>query len=615
MKSLASWTARIRPGLRAKEILAVSLLTLLVVATLSIAHLMLLTHVVIQDVDRHGQMIARQIYAQSARVLARGGGDPLAALRDDRDLQALVEASAEYSPQLLYAAVTDSRDRVVLDSDRRKVGEVLPPRPRLKTLVDLDGWRRVRALFGEPQIYEVALPLTLDGRPFASVRIGVALPFVKGQLVDSLRHSAALGGLALLAAWGVAVGLSRLALRPIRRLAQAMERLRAGELDTGLAAGGRGDFGALALQFHLLGQTIQADRSRTLAERAGYQHAMDQLDDPLIFCDAGRRVLFVNRAAEPVLGRPVGEVAGAVLDDVLDGAHPLRVLVDRALTSGAEVRNASVRVDLEGETVEYLASVFVVGAGGEACDGALALLKDTRALAVSARSLQSLVRYAARLTALGRATSEMAHEVKNPLNALTIHLRILRDKMDAGAGPAVRSLDVMRAEIGRLDAIVDRFREAVRSEGVARAPVDLSAVLRDVAALLEVEWKDKGVVFSLALDPSLPAVSGDEELLRTALLNIVLNACQAMNGRGTVTITAERDGREHVRVIVADTGAGIPAGDMDKIFAPSFTTKVGGSGLGLPLVRRIVEMHDGDVEVVSREGQGTTVLVRLPARR
>ncbi|HET7874180.1 MAG TPA: ATP-binding protein [Methylomirabilota bacterium] len=613
--AITTWAARLGLGLRAKEILAVTLLIVLVLGFATLVHLSLITRVALEDADRQAHLIARQIYAQSARSLARTDGrDPVAALRQDQELRTLLEASVEYSPQLLYAVMTDQAGRAILHSDKRKEGEVVPERPSLQTLLSLDGWSRVRALFDESQIYEAVLPVKLNGRPFAAIRIGVGLPFVRGELWSSLSQSAALASLAIVAAWGVALGLSNLALRPIRRLAQDMERLRRGEFDVGPSRGPMDDFGKLAFQLQLLGQEIHADRARMLAERTRYQHAVDQLEDGLMFCDADQRVLFVNRAAEPVLGRPAAEVAGVTVKEALDAGHPLRALVERAFHEGTDVRNASVTVPTDGSATDFLASVFLVDSG-RGCEGALVLVKDLRALSVSAKTLESLIRYAARLTALGRATSELAHEVKNPLHAMTIHLRILRDEIGPPSGTGGRSLEVIQNEIGRLDAIVERFRGTVRAESVARKPVDLDAVLKDVAALLEADWKDKGVTFVLHLDPAIPAVWADEELLRAAFMNIILNACQAMEGGGTVTVASEQEGAESVRVVVTDTGPGIPPADMDKIFAPAFTTKVGGTGQGLPLARRIIEMHTGEIEVLSTVGQGTTVGVRLPVGR
>jgi signal transduction histidine kinase len=607
--------AGMRLGVRAKEVLTVTLLTFLVVAATTVVHLSHLTGVALEETARHARMITQQIYAQSAGVLATTRSRrPLDALRRDRELRTLLDASVAYSPQLLYAMITDASGRAILHSERRRQGELMAARPSLPALLALNPLRRVRALYGRDQIYEATLPMTLGGQPFATIRLGVALPFVRSQLEQPLRRSLTLGGIALVVAWGVALALSNLTLRPVRRLAEDMERVRRGEFDLDSGGAPRDEFGRLALQLQLLGQQIQSDRLRLVSEKAGYQHAVDLLEEGLLFVDADRRVLFVNRAAEPVVGRPVAEVVGAPLGEVLAGDHPLRPVVEDALRRRATVRHAPVTVVTDDRPTEMLVSVLVLEDGDRAHDGALVLLKDARALAVSARTLESLSGYLARLTMLGRATSEVTHEVRNPLNAIAIHLGVLREHLGDAPEAVTQSLEVIRREIGRLDAVVERFTTTIRPQDLALKPVDLEGLLRDATSLLEAEWREAGVSFVLALDPDVPTVLGDESLLRTALMNIIVNACQAMPGGGRVTITCGLDGEHAVTMWVSDTGTGISDVDMGKLFARRFTTKSDGSGIGLTLVRRVIELHGGDIEILSRVGVGTSVVVRLPIR-
>jgi two-component system, sporulation sensor kinase E len=607
-------TTRMRFGVRATEVVTVTLLTFVVVAAMTLVHLSHLTRVALEETARHARMITQQIYAQSAGVLAAARSRrPLEALRRDRDLRTLLDASVAYSPQLLYAMIADEAGRAIVHSEPRRQGEPVAERPRVEDLLALNSVQRVRALYARDQIYEAVLPVMLDGRPFASIRLGIALPFVRSQLEGPLTRSLTLGGLALLVAWGVALVLSNLTLRPVRRLAQDMERIRRGEFEIEGGARPRDEFGKLGLQLQLLGQQIQSDRLRLAGEKASYQHAVDQLEDGLLFFDAEQRVLFANRAAEPVVGQPAAGIVGIPLREILSPGHPLRAVVDDALERRATVRNAAVTVATDDRPTELLASVFVLDGGEDRTrGGALVLLKDARSLTVSPRTLQALSRYLAQLTVLGRATAEVTHEVKNILNAMAIHLGLLRQHLRAAPDPVTHSLDVIRQEIGRLDAVVERFTTAIRPQDLALKPVDLDALVRDAGALLEAEWRDAGVTFALRVDPGLPRVLGDEHLLRTALLNIIVNACQAMPGGGCVTITGRRDGEDAVTITVSDTGTGISDADMGKLFVRRFTTKSAGSGIGLTLVRRVIELHDGDVEILSRAGHGTNVVVRLP---
>src|SRR5262249_35617277 len=160
-----------------------------------------------------------------------------------------------------------------------------------------------------------------------------------------------------------------------------------------------------------------------------------------------------------------------------------------------------------------------------------------------------------KLAALGRLTSGIAHEVKNPLNAMMIHLELLKDRLEGASGDVARSLEVMGSEIRRLDRVVQGFLRFMRPQEITFKPTDLNALLSRVTALLEAEWAARGIRFAAKLDPALPPISADEELLRQAFLNLAQNACQAMPNGGVVTIGTERLGREAVLVSVRDEGA------------------------------------------------------------
>jgi signal transduction histidine kinase len=142
--------------------------------------------------------------------------------------------------------------------------------------------------------------------------------------------------------------------------------------------------------------------------------------------------------------------------------------------------------------------------------------------------------------------------------------------------------------------------------------VDLNALLCGLETLLQPEWQPAGVRFARTLESELPSVTADEELLRQAFLNILLNACQAMPKGGTIRMTTAVEDGVFVRVTISDEGMGIPAEDLEKIFRLYYTTRSDGTGIGLSLVYRIVQLHDGLIEVSSEVGRGTAFAVRLP---
>jgi PAS domain S-box-containing protein len=599
-----------RFGVRTQETVAVTVLTFVIVLTATLIHLSQLSRVVVQEASRQADLVAKQIYAQSSRVVSRAAGaSAVEALRRDQELQALLDASVGYSPHLLFALITDRSGTVILHTEREKTGAVAPTYPSLMGLINLDPISRFAALYSGGRIYEATLPLLLNGRPFGGIQLGISTTLVSQELTAAVKHSMILAGIALPLAWLAAMWLARRILKPIRMLAGEVGRLRRGEYETRTAVAGPDEFQELSSQLQRLGQELQADRIATLSEQAHLQHVVDQLEDGVVFLNQERKVLFFNKAAEAVIGQPLEQAVGTPLGDLLDASHPLRPLVVDVAAHGPDVRDATVKLSQDGRLRELLVSVFPVRDATRVL-GTVLLLKDLE----SVKAVQSLVSYSAKLAALGRLTSGVAHEVKNPLNAMMIHLELLKEKLDGSPDEVQQSLEVIGSEIRRLDRVVLGFLRFTRPQELTFKPLDLNALLASVTALLEVEWQGREIDFVPEFDASLPPVTADEELLRQAFVNILQNACQAMPNGGTLTIRTEREGRDSVRVSISDEGVGIAPDDIEKIFKLYYTTKPDGSGIGLSLVYRIVQMHDGVVEARSEIGRGATMIVRLPLR-
>jgi len=559
-------------SLKTKEALAVTLLVLAVVATTTFIHLAQLTRVVVEEAGCQADLVAKQLYAQSGRALSAGrSGGPPEVLRQDRDLRSLVEASVGYSPHLLYALIADRDGAIIVHSERRKEGGIAAARPDLGRLLALDPLRRFRALYASGQTYEATLPVTLNGEPFATIRLGVSTALLRPELSSAVTRGLALGGLALPVAWLLALFLANLVLRPIGLIARDMDRLRRGELELAAVPVGRKDeLGELASQLQLLGQQLRSDRVKTLSERAHLQHVVDILEDGIIFFTPDRRVLFFNKASEAVVGRPLPEAMGARPEDLLAPAHPLRLVLDRAFTGRTDVRNATVTLPVDGAPRDLLVSIFFV-ADVQKAMGAMALIRDLESI----KTLQSLISYSAKLAALGRLTSGVAHEVKNPLNAMMIHLELVKARLEALPGDVRQSLDVIGGEIRRLDRVVQDFLKFIRPQELSLEAVDVNALLRAVVALLEPEWQPAGIHFDLRLDATCPPLSADEELLRQAFLNILVNACQAMPRGGAITITTGWTRRDHVTVAIADEGEGIAPEHLEQIFSLYYSGRLG----------------------------------------
>ena len=236
---------------------------------------------------------------------------------------------------------------------------------------------------------------------------------------------------------------------------------------------------------------------------------------------------------------------------------------------------------------------------------------------------------------LGRLMAGVTHEVRNPLNAMAIHLELVREHLHGlqrnsraavGAvlgldGPEERSqdldgarehIDVIASEIKRLDEVITGFVRFIRPEELQLQPVNVESLINEVIALVEPDVRRAGVVCRADVASGLPQLQADPALLRQALLNLALNGCQAMPAGGRLTMSARPEKDHRIALIVEDTGMGIAADKLDRIFDLYFTTKPQGSGIGLSIVYRIVQLHGGEIEVQSTEKRGTSFRLLLP---
>lgn len=597
-----------RLTLRGREVVAMTTVVLLVVAVSTVAHLASVARITLGSAAAEGELLARQLYHQSSRVIAASPAPSLPALRRDPGIRALLEGMVGYSHTVIYAAIVDPSGEVVVHSNPAFQGKPLPASESLETVLTWGTLRTVVSMVGAPQVYEARLPMRMGERPFGTVRVGVSTSLLRQELARAVVRGLALALVALVVAVAVGLGAGHVMLQSVRKIAQGMERLARGEYGATVDLTRDDELGELAARVNQLGERVQADQSQWQSEKARMEGILNSLEDAVVFLNGKREVVFCNQAAEAVLGRRLDAMIGRPLDALLPGEHPLVTMVRELFESGAERRNVAMKVPCPGgETRELAVSSYRIPDGEQGGGGVMAL-KDLDPV----RAVQSLVTYSQKLASLGRLTSGVAHEVKNPLNAMRIHLELLKTRLE-GRQPEVReNLEVIAQEIQRLDRVVKGFLKFVRPQELRLAPVEVNALLQEVSQLMAPEAGQAGARIRLELAPELPPVAGDVELLQQACTNLVTNAIQAMPKGGTVTLASRRGPDGAVEVRVSDEGVGIPPEDLDRVFRLYYTTKPSGSGIGLSLVYRIMQMHDGRIDLESVVGRGTTMILTLP---
>jgi signal transduction histidine kinase len=220
---------------------------------------------------------------------------------------------------------------------------------------------------------------------------------------------------------------------------------------------------------------------------------------------------------------------------------------------------------------------------------------------------------------LGAVAGGLVHEIRNPLSTLRLNLQLMEEDVEGDDDPRARRvrdrIQTLKREVSRLEDILNDFLRYAGFRRLDLAEVDVNRVLEDTLRFFEPECVRAGVDLAFYPDRRLPLMRLDERLVKQALLNLLLNAVQAMEGRGgaQLFVRTRLDG-DHARVDVIDNGPGIPEEIRDRVWEVYFSLKRGGTGLGLPTARRIVEEHGGTLSFETEVGKGTDFVMRLPLR-
>jgi signal transduction histidine kinase len=616
-----------RLGIKAKQVLGVTTIVGAIVVVLSVMHLASLAKVRLDESSARAELLANAIF-QRAHAVVSAGADPFVALRDDSGLRSILESSL-YSNNVTFAAIVDTHGLVIAHADRLEEGKSLPPADDLRALNLRSPIYQLRAIYsGQGRNLELSQPLLLNDTEFGSIRIGVSTLLVRSDLDSSLRPAALTALIALGLSVVGATLLAQILLRPIHVIRSGLTRLGRGEFGVHLDLDQQDEFGELGKFFNAVSAQLSADRNQMAGQVANLESAVQHLEDAVAIVSPKGQVLFANPAMRALVP---GAAAGVSLNDLVASDHALRRQADQTLASRQSRGPVSVVFDAAGtEPGERLLLTHPVNDANGGLVGIMLIVRNLEYLS----QVQSTVRYSQKLAALGRLSAGVAHEVKNPLNSMMIHLELLRQKVSArqpaavlataagggsgrtgplgldGPSDALQHVDVIATEIRRLDEVVQGFLKFARPEDLKLQPVVLAALFDEIAPIIRPEAERTRVVLAVDCDTSL-IVNGDPAMLRQAFLNLALNACQAMPEGGMLRIQSKRVGRQ-VQVLVTDTGTGIQPEHLDKIFDLYFTTKPKGSGIGLSMVYRIIQMHDGEIEIESTPGKGTTFRILLP---
>ncbi|MCW5966323.1 MAG: hypothetical protein KIT83_19965 [Bryobacterales bacterium] len=545
------------------------------------------------------------------------------AARRDARTQALLENALASTRVLSRILLLDHQDHILVSSNTldtamlgRKAGGVIP----LDEFLNRNSLSRMLTIFNETQEIAINRDLGAGDEKVFTIRVVLSSLLLRDAVIEQLRYLLPLSLFALSLAVVLAIFVSNLATRQLVRVSEAIDRVAAGEqqklLDSPASTGFK-EYDVVQSKLEMLGQQIRGAKQDARSLQESVRQLLARTEKAVMLFDASDSLVSAGENVEPLLNRSRFELIGKHLGEIFPPVTKAGALIVRAVTLKSPVKDQLVMLDRSGlDPVKVYLSVEPMDqfSSWERV-GTLVSLRDAESHAV----IQSQLDVSTRLAAISRLTSGVAHEIKNPLNAMNLHLEVLKGRLDAEQTEARCSVDIIADEITRLNRVVNTFLDFTRPVDLNPVNLDLVGLVTETGSLFEPQARAKGIRLAIIHPPDALFVRGDRDLLKQALLNLTSNALEAMGGPaptekdGQLEIELSRQ-RDDCLLRVTDNGEGIPPEIHEKIFQLYFSTKGKGrgTGIGLAMTFRIVQLHSGMVWFESEPGQGTTFWIRLP---
>jgi hypothetical protein len=563
------------------------------------------------------EQIAIRLQKQPTPPPAEGNLDLLVGLATDiieQDLtvSAMLEDVMARSESILEIVVTGENNTILASSQMDRQGQRLPQLASLSDFAEKTLWTKLNEVLSQNQEYEVVRPLAFEGQqePAFTVRVIMNSVLLREQVQPELEDLGVVSALALLLSTLLAMVASNLAFRPLARIGDIIDRIARGEeAAAALPRRQAKEVAAVESKLDLLGRQFRGAQDSALELRANIDQLLDRMEDAVLLFGRDNRLMMAGSGAERLLGSGRWVMMGKTLEEIFPGDTVLGAVVQSAVHLRREVKDHPIDLEREGmPPIRLLVTVELIeDFPRHERLGTLLRLRD----ADPRRQIESQLDISTRLAAISELTSGAAHEIKNPLNSIALHLEILKSKLD-GAAPGSEEIEVITREISRLDRVVKTFLDFQRPVELQMGSVDLIALVSEVAALVRPTAQAQNVSIQEEIPPAEAVIQGDRDLLKQAFLNVVTNGVEAMKDGGLLEMSV-REVQGDWFVTVRDQGSGIPPELRTKIYKLYFTTKGKGSGIGLAMTFRVVQLHGGTIDFASEPGKGTEFRLRFPA--
>ena len=607
--------------LKTKLVLAITSLVFLIAGLLSLVYVSQLLRAAVEQSYETNKMVANQVRFALQNALEKGLKDRVVdpndpaelrelaaeAIRDNDGLKAVIDSANRYSLTVYDINIGDYQSRTLISTNPANQDKPLAVRNNYNELLDANALALMKLVYGPPRVFDVVVPQERNGQPFASVHVGVRTTLLRAVYAPWVAEAITLMGFAAGTALIAAFLLSNFALRPMEEISVQLdywtppseataEGMEVPQLDTAER---------VSTKIEKIGQRMRNVEEVFSALKENLDQILGNLQDGILLFTGDGRAVLVSESASRFLQLERDNILGLQAREIFDNS----TVLGRTLRDSFDAGIMLVQEEVHTETGRRIqASVdFIYDDHTRMGLGALVTLHDLE----SVEEIESELELSRRMAAIGRLTAGVGHEVKNPINAIVVHLELLKNKLGGDHLPATRHLEVIDAEIHRLDRVVQTLVDFSRPVELQLHEQDLRTVFGDVLALAAEELSTRNVTLESHL-PSNPLVANvDADLLKQAALNVIQNGAQAMPEGGTLRVVLEDD-RKMAVLRISDEGTGIPAEIREKIFDLYFTTKTGGSGIGLAMTYRILQLHHGSVDVQSRIDRGTEFSLRIP---
>jgi PAS domain S-box-containing protein len=609
--------------LKTKLVIAITAMVVALVTGLSYAYVAQLVHERVEDAYKDGDFVAHQIFnaARQALELDLSDFDQTTvdpndpdeirkaiqdSLQSDPGLNNLLQSVVGYQLEIYDAAIVDTNGVAILHTDAILQNKPMAPRADFDVVRKMNLWRQIKMLYGPQKVYDIDLPLTRAGKPFGQIRVGIQTIFLQHDLKPQLNRTFEFAGLSILISFLLAAALSNFALRPLEAISKRLDRLSAGEIDAAPDTGSvrQDEVTVVTSKINRLGRQMRDVQEVFSALKENLDQIMGNLQDGLMLFTHDERIVLVSASAERFVGRMRSEILGKSVYEVFTPETRL----GRLVLDGFELHQTIDGREIETDSKRVQVSLDFIEEGGQKI-GALLTMRDVE----SVHRIEDEIELSRRLAAIGRLTSGVAHEVRNPINAIMVHLQIMREKIQQIDPESRRHMDVIASEIQRLGRVVQTLLDFTKPVELRLVETDLRRLTEEVAMLAAPEAARHGVIVQTDLPDGPLPVKVDADLVKQAVLNIANNGIQAMPNGGTLMLSGRHEDGT-VQIDIADQGAGIPPELSEKVFNLYFTTKKSGTGIGLAMSYRVMQLHNGDVSFDSRPGLGTTFHLRFPAQ-